>query len=343
MNRFSFILCSLAALCAGAPAARATEPVAAGGADRIVLLVDEIKQVRSFPVVLAERLGYFADEGVAVTVMNIRDDVPYMDMLLDGRIDAVMAYYHHNVVAQSQGKDIEAVVTLGVTPGIKVLVANAVRDKYRTAADLEGARIIAGGAGSAKTTIANYLLIAGGHQIADYTRLPTEGKEANAAALRDGSADLVVAPTPDGDFYLDRGVATVFADLTTVEGTRKFLGDLFPSNTVFMTRARVEAQPQIARHLARAFVRTLEYINSHSADEIAANIPAAVSGKDRGAYLKVLKQEIPMFASNGRMPEAGARGEFKVLAQFEPKYANVDVAKTYTNAFVDAALAAGQK
>lgn len=42
--------------------------------ERSVLLVDEIKQIRSFPLVLAERLGYFKDEGVDVTVMNIRDD-----------------------------------------------------------------------------------------------------------------------------------------------------------------------------------------------------------------------------------------------------------------------------
>jgi ABC-type nitrate/sulfonate/bicarbonate transport system substrate-binding protein len=272
--------------------------------------------------------------------MNIRDDVPYFDMLLDGRIDAVMAYYHHNIVAQSEGKDLEAVVTLGVTPGIKVLVANRVRDKYRTAADLKGARIIAGGAGSSKTTIANYLLMAGGHAIGDYTRLGTGGKEANAQALRDGSADLVVAPTPDGDYYLAQGVATVFADLTTVAGTRKFLGALFPSNTIFMTRARAEARPDIARHLARAFVHTLKYINSHTPEQIAANIPDKVSGKDRAAYLAVLKQEIPMFANDGRMPKDGAKAEWKVLADFEPKYRDVDIGKTYTNAFVDAALAA---
>jgi NitT/TauT family transport system substrate-binding protein len=337
MSYLAAIACSLVAMQTGAFAA---ESKAAPPGDRIVLLVDEIKQIRSFPVVLAERLGYFADEGVPVTVMNIRDDVPYFDMLLDGRIDAVMAYYHHNIVAQSQGKDFEAVATLGVTPGIKVLVANRVRDKYKTSADLEGARIIAGGAGSSKTTIANYLLIAGGHAIADYTRLATKGKEANAQALRDGSADLIVAPTPDGDYYLAQGVASVFADLTTVEGTRKFLGQLFPSNTIFMTRARVEAQPQIARHLARAFVRTLKYINTHTPEQIAANIPDTISGKDRAAYLQVLKQEIPMFANDGRMPKAGAAGEFRVLATFEPKYKDVDVGKTYTDAFVDAALAA---
>ena len=307
--------------------------------DRIVLLVDEVKAVRSFPVVLAEHLGYFADEGIPVTVMNIRDDVPYMDMLLDGRVDAVMAYYHHNIVARSEGKDIEAIVTLGMTPGVKVLVANAVREKYKTAADLKGARIITGGAGSSKTTIANYLLRAGGHELSDYTRLAAGSRDANVAALRAGTAELVVAPTPDGDFYQAQGVATVFADLTTVDGTRKSLGELFPSNTVFMTASRIKQHPEIARHLARAFVRTLKYINAHSPEEIAANIPPTIAGKIPEAYLQVLRQEIPMYANDGRMPKSAAEGEWRVLAAFEPKYKDVDVAQTYSNAFVDEALA----
>src|SRR5262249_30017330 len=87
---------------------------------RIVLLVDEIKAICSFPVVLAERLGYLKDGAMDVTVMNIRDDMPSADMLADGRVDAVMAYYHHTIVNQPEGRNFQAIVTLGVTPGIKV-------------------------------------------------------------------------------------------------------------------------------------------------------------------------------------------------------------------------------
>ncbi|MBN8886097.1 MAG: ABC transporter substrate-binding protein [Rudaea sp.] len=314
--------------------------VQAAPRERIVLLVDEIKQIRSFPVVLAERLGYFNDEGVDVTVMNIRDDMPYMDMLMDGRVDAVMAYYHHNVVQRAEGKHIEAVVALGLTPGVKVLVANPARDKYKTPADLKGSRFITGGAGSAKTTVANALVLAGGHKLDEYTRLPTDGKDANLKALRDGSADLVVAPTPDGAFYEREGVASVFADLTTVAGTRKAFGTTFPSNTIFMTSARVQAQPQIAQHLVNAFVRTLKYINTHTPEEIAEKMPPEVRKQYGDAYLQVLKEQIPMFAGDGRMPEDGAAAEWRVLAEANPKYKSVDVKRTYTNVFVERALKA---
>jgi NitT/TauT family transport system substrate-binding protein len=105
-----------------------------------------------------------------------------------------------------------------------------------------------------------------------------------------------------------------------------------------MNSERVREHPEIARHLAKAFVRTLKYINSHSAEEIAALIPEEVSGKDRAAYLAVLKQEIPMFANDGRMPAGAAEKELGVLVAANPKYAGVKAELTYTNAFVDAAL-----
>src|SRR6266852_1765606 len=101
-------LCVLAALlfplCGGDLRAQSTpaNPTAVTG--RIVLLVDEIKAIRNFPIVIAERLGYLKGDGVVVTVMNIRDDVSTADMLMDGRVDAVMAYYHHNIVNKSEGR-----------------------------------------------------------------------------------------------------------------------------------------------------------------------------------------------------------------------------------------------
>lgn len=337
MNRRNlFSVAALVAACAAGIPCAAAEAVAID--KRIVLLVDEWKAVRNLPVVIAERLGYLKAGGMDVTVMNTRDDPWHGEMLIDGRIDAVMAYWHHNVVNQSIGRDTQAIVTLGVTPGVKVMIANQAKDKYRTAADLKGSRFIAGGAGSSKTTVANALVLAGGLKLTDYTRLGTDGREANVAALRAGKADFVIAPTPDGDFYEAQGVATQFADLTTLEGTKKSFGAPFPTSTVFMSTARITERPDIARHLAKAFAKTLQYMNTHSAEQIAELIPNIVVGKDREAYMKAMREALPMFANDGRMPAAGAAQEFGTLVEFNPKFKGVDVQRTYTNNFVDEAL-----
>src|ERR1700680_1168143 len=160
--RYLSVLAALLFLpCDGDLHAQSTPANLTAATGRIVLLVDEIKAIRNFPIVIAERLGYLKGDGVVVTVMNIRDDVSTADMLMDGRVGAVMAYYHHNIVNQSEGRNFEAIVTLGVTPGAKVLVANHAKQKYGTVADLKGSRIIAGGAGSAKTAAAHGLALRG--------------------------------------------------------------------------------------------------------------------------------------------------------------------------------------
>src|SRR5690242_6517840 len=102
-NLTAFLFCLFGTATAASGVAAAPAP-----RERIVLLVDEVRQIRSFPVLIAEQLGYFRDEGVDVTVMNIRNEEPYMDMLMDGRVDAIMAYYHHNIVQRAAGREIEA-------------------------------------------------------------------------------------------------------------------------------------------------------------------------------------------------------------------------------------------
>ena len=67
-------------------------------------------------------------------------------------------------------------------------------------------------------------------------------------------------------------------------------------------------------------------------------IPVEISGKDRAAYLANLKEEMPMFASDGRMPPEDAAKEWQVLSEFNPKFKSVKVGETYTNTFVDEAL-----
>jgi NitT/TauT family transport system substrate-binding protein len=306
-------------------------------AQRAVLLVDEVRAIRNFPVLVAESLGYLREGPLVVTVVNTRNEVWHGDQLRDGRIDAVLAYYHHNIANQAQGFSTQAVVTLGLTPGMQVLVSEQARARLHTAADLKGARIIAGGDGSSKTSVANSLVAAGGLQLSDYVRLGTGGRERNAALLAGGGADLIVAPVPDGDYYVQRGVASMFADLTTLQGTRAALGNAFPTSTVYMATERIEAHPEIARLLARAFVRTLAYINHHTPEQIAALIPADVKGKDEAAYLRMLRLQIGMFASDGRMPPEAARQEWSVLAAFVPAYRKVAVEETYTNRFVEEA------
>jgi ABC-type nitrate/sulfonate/bicarbonate transport system substrate-binding protein len=79
-----------------------------------------------------------------VTVMDIRPDIGIDEMIADGSVDAGIAYWHHTVAMHAAGTPMAAVVTMGVTPGAKLMVANQIKDQVRSTADREGKHIVAG-------------------------------------------------------------------------------------------------------------------------------------------------------------------------------------------------------
>ena len=95
--------------------------------------------------------------------------------------------------------------------------------------------------------------------------------------------------------------------------------------------------------LANAFVRTLKWMSSHSAQEIAAKMPADYAGSDKNLYVDAVKSTLPMFTNDGVMPADGPQTVLDVLGKYNPalKGKKVDLTKTYTTEFVKAAAANG--
>jgi NitT/TauT family transport system substrate-binding protein len=67
--------------------------------------------------------------------------------------------------------------------------------------------------------------------------------------------------------------------------------------------------------------------------------PFAYAGPDKALYLAALKNTIPMYSQTGLMDPKGAEAVLAVFSQSVPEIAkaNIDLSKTYTNRFVEAA------
>ncbi len=93
--------------------------------------------------------------------------------------------------------------------------------------------------------------------------------------------------------------------------------------------------------LADAFVRTMGWIHSHNASEIAAKMPKDYNGGDPALYEKSIKDSSPMFTTDGKMPEGGPQTVLDVLGTFsdivKAKKDDIDLDKTCTTKFADAA------
>ncbi len=81
------------------------------------------------------------------------------------------------------------------------------------------------------------------------------------------------------------------------------------------------------------------WIHSHSAEDIMAKMPPEIVGKNKELYLAALKNTIPMYSLTGRMDPKGADAVLAVFSESSPEVAkaHIDLSKTFTNRFVEAA------
>jgi NitT/TauT family transport system substrate-binding protein len=329
------MLCALG-LAGASPAVEAAGS-SARPAPRVVLAVDGVGQTRNLPVLMAERLHYFSDAGLTVTLVDAPADPSPDQMIADGRADGAVAFYHHTFMTQAdRGLISEAVVVMGASPQLKLIVARRLAGTVRSIADLKGRAIFVGGANSGKTTVMNWLMTRAGLPIDAYRALRPTTPAAMAAALRDGGADAIIAHEPDASFYLS-GSGVLLADIDSISGTRASLGDIYPSTALYLPHAYVAAHPAVVQKLVGALLRAMAFIRTHDAEAIAAILPPRPKGEDRGAFLATLADDRQAFDTDGRMPPAAARRQLAVMTALSPRYASVRIDRTYTNAFVDRA------
>jgi NitT/TauT family transport system substrate-binding protein len=103
-----------------------------------------------------------------------------------------------------------------------------------------------------------------------------------------------------------------------------------------METSWVDAHKDEAQKLANAFVKTLKYINTHSAADIADKMPKDFYVGDKDGYIKALDEGKAMFTADGVMPEDGPKTVLAVLSEFSKnvKGKQIDLSKTYTTEFV---------
>jgi len=304
---------------------------------KVAIMVGGITKLIYLPVYLTEQLGYFKAEGLDVELLSQTAGVDAENELLAGAVQGVVGFYDHTIVLQSKGKEVKSIVVLGQVPGEVEMVSARAADSIKSMADVRGKTLGVTGLGSSTNFLTQYLARLEGVPNSQYTVLPVGADNSFIAAIRQGRIDAGMTTEPTVSQLLKSGDARILVDMRNVEGTRAALGGTYPASSLYVQSAWLDTHPREAAKLARAFVRTLQYLHTHSAEEIAARMPKNFIGNDKALYVSALKASLPMFTADGRMPADGPRTVLKVLSGFNPsvKGRHVDLSRTFTNQFVD--------
>jgi NitT/TauT family transport system substrate-binding protein len=131
----------------------------------------------------------------------------------------------------------------------------------------------------------------------------------------------------------------ILSDTRTEHDTREVFGGDYPGGALYSKAEWIEKHPKETQALTTAIVNTLAWIHSHTPEEVMAKMPPNLVGPDKEGYLAALKNTLPMYSTTGRMDPKGAAAVLAVFSLSSPEVAkaNVDLSKTYTNKFVEAA------
>jgi NitT/TauT family transport system substrate-binding protein len=324
----------------------AASAVAKDGQPRVTIAVGGAGCLCYLPTVLARELGEYDKAGVDVEIVNFKGGSQALAAVLGGSADVVSGYYDHCVNLAAKNQALQAFVVYDRYPGLVLVVAPKNTAAIQSVKDLADKKVGVSAPGSSTDFFLKYHLSKNGVD-PNSVGVIGIGLEATAvAAMEQGLVDAAVMLDPavtvlQGKFKDLR----ILSDTRTQKDTLSVFGGEYPGGSLYSRADWVAKHEKETQALTSAIVGTLNFIHSHSAEEIMAKMPDDMVGPDKALYLAALKSTIPMYSTTGRMDPKGAEAVLAVFSQSVPEIANahIDLSRTYTNRFVEQVGKLGMK
>ncbi len=308
---------------------------AATAADKVTIIIGGYEKQIYLPAKLTEALGYFKAEGLDVDLLNEASGVDAENEMLAGAVQGVVGFYDHCVDLQAKGKYVQSVVQFSQAPGEVELVSTK-HPEIKSMADLRGKSLGVTGLGSSTNFLSQYLMVKSGVPLGEFSTIPVGAGTTFIMAMQQDKIQAGMTTEPTISRMLKTGEAQILVDMRTVEKTKAALGGTYPAASLYMSSDYVAKNKPTVQKLANAFVKTLKFINTHSAAEIADKMPKDFYAGDKDGYIKALADGKAMFTPDGVMPAGGPETVLAVLGAFSKnvKGKTIDLSKTYTTEFV---------
>ncbi|HTD20074.1 MAG TPA: ABC transporter substrate-binding protein [Ktedonobacteraceae bacterium] len=303
------------------------------------IMVGGLSKQIYLPNMLTQQLGYFAQEGLDVTLIDEASGQSSENQVLAGQVDAGSGSYNHTIELQALGKQMEAVVLLNVAPGEAEIVSAKAASQIHSVKDLKGKNLGVTELGSGTQTLTTALLHNAGITPDQVHFVPVGAGDTFIAALQQGRIDAGMTTEPTISRILSTGVGKVLVDLRTPQSTQAALGGPYPFISLFMNNGYVNSHKDVVQKLVNAYVKTLKWMHTHTAAEIADKMPADYYAGNKALYVTALQNQMAIFSPDGLMPAGAPQSVLNTEYQSNlvPKSKSIDLNSTYTNEFVSKA------
>ena len=327
----------LAASIAGGPAA-----AQAPETRKVSLAVGGKSLFYYLPLTVAERKGYFKDEGLDVEIPEFEGGAKSLQALIGGSTDVVSGSYEHTITMQAKGQKVVAFVVQGNAPGIALAVRKDRAASVKSGKDLAGFKVGVTAPGSSTNMYVNTLLAKDGLE-PNAVSIVGVGPGAGAvAAMQRGELDAIANLDPTLSQLEAHAHAVILFDTRTEKGNQEVYGGPYPAATLYTTEAYLRKNPNTVQGLANAMVRGLRWLAKATPEDVMSLVPPEYFGNDKALYRAALERNFGSYSKDGRFSMESAERVLRVLKAFDPtvQHAKIDLAKTFDDRF---AAKAGEK
>jgi NitT/TauT family transport system substrate-binding protein len=338
MKRFCRALTALfmATLFAAAAGAQAPEK------KKITIAVGGKSLFYYLPLTVAERKGYFKDEGLEVEIPDFAGGARALQALVGGSADMVSGAYEHTINMAAKKQPIKAVVLQMKYSSMALAMSKERAAKYKSARDLKGWKIGVTAPGSSTNMFVNNLLAKDGLKPADVSIVGVGTGAGAVAAMEKGELDGLVNLDPVLTQLEATGKFAIFADTRTEKGMKDVYGGDYMASVIYITDEFIRKNPNTVQAVVNAMVRADKWIAKATPQEIVDLMPAEFKAGNPSLYKEGLLKNMIGYSENGEMSLKAAQNVYKVLAQFEPSVMSagkIDLNSTFDNSFVKKANA----
>jgi NitT/TauT family transport system substrate-binding protein len=297
------------------------------------------------PTMLAKQLGEYKKAGLDVDIVDFKGGSESLKAVIGGSADVVSGYFDHCVNLAAKGQHLEAFVVYDRYPGLALVVSPKHTGEIKSVKDLANKKVGVSAPGSSTDFFLKYLLKKDGVDPNSVGVISVGLGATSVAAMEQGQIDAAVMLDPSVTVLQGRNKdLTILSDTRTQHDTLAVFGGEYPGGALYTRADWIASHEKEVQAMTNAILATLKWIHSHTAEEIADKMPPELVGKDKAGYIAALKNTLPMYSETGLMDPKGAAAVLAVFSQSSPEVAkaNIDVSKTYTNKYVEAAHKAGQ-
>jgi NitT/TauT family transport system substrate-binding protein len=340
-QRFLFVVATAALLaaCGSSSTTSSTSSSAPVQTVSLKIMVGGLNKQIYLPNMLTQQLGYFADQKLDVSLVDEGSGQASEDEVIAGNVDAGSGAYVHPVVLNALGKKVETICQFGIAPGEAEVIDARKAGSIHSSSDLQGKNLGVTELGSGTHTLTLAIL---GKAGIDPTRehfIPVGAGNTFIAGIDQQKIDAGMTTEPTISRLTTSGKGQVLVDLRTPESTRAALGGDYPFIGIFAKNDWVDSHKDVAQRLVNAYVKTLKFIHSHSAAEIADKMPREYYAGDKDLYVTALKNQLSIFGTDCKMPAGGPETVLKIQQNYVPSFSGKtsNLSETYTNQFADKA------